>query len=442
MMYTYQDFLTKAQESGHTFSDADLALAKRNPDAGMSILQYKNDYRNAKTDAERKAANDGAESIRLKEGGYTGGAYGNGFYADSRTPSSFQREELPTYQSEYKKRADEILDAISNQQPFSYDYTQDDAWKSYKKAYAREGQRATENAMGVAASMTGGIPSSYAMTAGAQAGNYYAAQAADKIPQLYDAAYNRYIQEFQNKRSALSDIMAADQLAFQKYQDAADRKERETNFDYQQFMDDITYIDSRRKDEWNQALAAAETGDFRALEAMGVDTTELAYQKALGHAKDGAEVGDYGGYQNVGINAKNAVEQLKINLDEKVKSMERTESVDKYNALISLANLAMERKDYNQAQIYMAEAAKAVGINLADIGTAGGMSVQNGSGGVGKNSVSTTNQDGINTGNPTGKPLDYSAYEFEKQLIKDAKTPEEKEAIRMIIGEDMYHKLG
>lgn len=45
--YTYDDFQKAMQSSGlgGQFSDADLKLAQKNPDAGMSILKYKQDYK-------------------------------------------------------------------------------------------------------------------------------------------------------------------------------------------------------------------------------------------------------------------------------------------------------------------------------------------------------------------------------------------------------------
>ena len=60
--YTYDDFQKAMQSSGlgGQFSDADLKLAQQNPDAGMSILKYKQDYKNAATDEARALANLGA----------------------------------------------------------------------------------------------------------------------------------------------------------------------------------------------------------------------------------------------------------------------------------------------------------------------------------------------------------------------------------------------
>jgi hypothetical protein len=62
--YTYEDFekALAASGLGGQFSEADLRLARQNPDAGMSILTYKQDYNNATTDEARALANAGANS--------------------------------------------------------------------------------------------------------------------------------------------------------------------------------------------------------------------------------------------------------------------------------------------------------------------------------------------------------------------------------------------
>ena len=57
--YTYDQFQQAAQNSGllGQFSQSDLLLAQRNPDAGMSILTEKQNFANATTDEERAQAN-------------------------------------------------------------------------------------------------------------------------------------------------------------------------------------------------------------------------------------------------------------------------------------------------------------------------------------------------------------------------------------------------
>ncbi len=110
--YTYDDFQKAVQSSGlgGQFSDADMKLAQKNPDAGMSILKYKQDYHNATTDEARALANLGAEGIRSSYGGYTGGQRGANFYLDPLSPKDFQSEKAPTYQNNYEGTIGGLLD--------------------------------------------------------------------------------------------------------------------------------------------------------------------------------------------------------------------------------------------------------------------------------------------------------------------------------------------
>lgn len=238
--YTWEDFLKELEGSGlkGQFSEADMRLAQQNPDAGMSILSYKRDYANATNDQARALANAGAERVRSSFGGYTAGTDGSQYYRDSLSPRDFSYADAPTYQSRYDGKAQELLDALMNRESFSYeeaptyqsrydaqiqerlqglldrpdfsyDVEKDPLYSQYRKQYVREGQRASADAMGQAAAMSGGLPSSYAGTAAGQAANYYNAQLTDKIPELEEWIDNftadslvraRYRQNVQNRQ--------------------------------------------------------------------------------------------------------------------------------------------------------------------------------------------------------------------------------------------------
>lgn len=297
--YTYEDFEKAMREAGMDgqFSTADLALAKRNPDAGMSLLNYKNDYRNATTDEMRALANSGAESIRKQYGEYSGGVDGSGFYLEPPSPGSFtsgtaptfqdnyaddleallmqnaQREaysfdqDKPVYESQYGDTIAGMLDGIINREAFSYDHTTDPVYGAYKKQYTREGKRATADALGEAASATGGMPSSYAVTAASQAGDYYASQLADKIPELYDMAYNRYLQEYQMKLSDLNAVQRQEETEYGRYLDDLGQYNTDRNFDYAKWLDEydmqrdqIDTLRGLRNDEFG--IYQTELGQF------------------------------------------------------------------------------------------------------------------------------------------------------------------------------------
>lgn len=76
---------------------------------------------------------------------------------------------------------------------FSYDPTQDSAYQAYRKQYLREADRGSRDVMGSYAAMTQGVPSTAAVTAASQAGDYYRAQLADKVPELQSNAYSQWL---------------------------------------------------------------------------------------------------------------------------------------------------------------------------------------------------------------------------------------------------------
>ncbi len=381
--YTYDDFRKAAQSSGLAgqFSDADLKLAQQNPDAGMSILKYKQDYKNATTDEARALANLGAEGIRSSYGGYGGGGDGGSFYLDPLSPKNFESSAAPTYQNnyadtisglldkqlgygsysygeaqpEYTNRYDDtvqdLLNQIVNRKDFSYDPETDQLYSQYRKQYAREGQRATQDALGAAAAASGGIPSSYAVNAASQAGNYYASQMTDKIPELYQLAYNKYMNDYNMKLSDLGAVQGAEQNDYDKYLNELQQYNTNRSFDYQAWMDEYSRINNdlqtasgleqldytkylndlnqyntdrsfnyqqlldevnnqtaRRSEAMNKALTAAELGDYSFLNDMGIDTSNnpTDYERQYQLAQLAAQYGDYSGLKKLGINPDTA----------------------------------------------------------------------------------------------------------------------------------------
>lgn len=377
--YTYDDFQKAMQSSGlgGQFSDADLKLAQQNPDAGMSILKYKQDYKNATTDEARALANLGAEGIRSSYGGYTGGQRGANFYLDPLSPKDFQSSAAPTYknnyadtigglldkqlgygsysygetQPEYNNRYDatiqDLLDQIVNRKDFSYDPENDQLYSQYRKQYTREGQRATQDALGAAAAASGGIPSSYAVNAAAQAGDYYASQMTDKIPELYQLAYNKYMNDYNMKLSDLGAVQGAEQSDYDKFLNEMQQYNTNRAFDYQAWMDEYNRINNdlqtasgleqldytkhlndlnqfntdrsfnygqlldevnnqtaRRSEAMNKALTAAELGDNSFLNDLGINTDNnpTDYERRYQLAQLAAQYGDYSGLRELGIN--------------------------------------------------------------------------------------------------------------------------------------------
>lgn len=89
------------------------------------------------------------------------------------------------------------------QAKFEYNPETDPSYQAYRKEYLREADRQTRDTMGAYAGMTGGVPSTAAVTAAQQAGNYQRARLTDKLPELRDAAYGRFSDEQQRRYQEL-----------------------------------------------------------------------------------------------------------------------------------------------------------------------------------------------------------------------------------------------
>ena len=260
MAYTYNDFLTAAGSSGllGEFSKADLDTAQRYPEFGLSILSLKKDYHNATTDEQKLLANEAANQLRNSYGNYMGGDNGGSFYSQGKIPGQIDAvldkisdygsfafdQEAPVYNNQYAQQQQALLDAILNREDFSWSKETDPQWSSYKKSYLREGDRATANALAQASAASGGRPSTAAVTAASQAGDYYAAQLNDILPTLYQQAYDRYLNEYSMMLQDLGAVNTQEQLDYAKYLDQLGQYNTDRNFAYNQYLDTYNRLQS------------------------------------------------------------------------------------------------------------------------------------------------------------------------------------------------------
>lgn len=267
MAYTYDDFVKAANQSGlmGQFSQDDLNLAQKYPEFGLSVLSLKKDYNNATTAEQRLLANQAANELRKSYGNYSGGADGGSFRLESKLNrraddlldqigsfGSFSYDEAPTYENAFAQQQKDLLDRILNREDFSWSKETDPQWSSYKKSYLREGDRATANALAKASAASGGRPSSYAVNAATQAGDYYATKLNDVIPTLYQQAYERYLDEYNMKLKDLNAVNQQEQLDYAKYLDRLGQFNTDRGFAYQNYADDYDRLRSQLADVQGQ----------------------------------------------------------------------------------------------------------------------------------------------------------------------------------------------
>lgn len=145
---------------------------------------------------------------------------------------------MPEYNSQYQAQIQAMLNSILNREDFKYDAASDPLYQQYKEQYLREGDRAMRNTMAEAAAGAGGM-NSYAMTAAQQANDYYNAQLNDKIPELYQLAYQMYLQDIDGKVQDLGLLQQMDQTAYNQYRDTMSDWFNDRNFAYGQYRDDV-----------------------------------------------------------------------------------------------------------------------------------------------------------------------------------------------------------
>ena len=271
--YTYDDFVKAANQKGlfQEFSQADLQTAQRYPEFGMSILGLKQDIHKATTPEAKLLANEAANQLRSSYGGYTGGKYGADYISDGKIPNQIDSvldkingfgsfnfdQERPSYENQYAEQQQALLDAIINRPDFSWSKEDDPQWSSYKKSYLREGDRATANALGQAAAASGGRPSTAALTAATQAGDYYATQLNDIIPTLYQQAYDRYLNEYNMSLQDLNAVNTQEQLDYAKYLDQLGQFNTDRNFAFNQYLSDFDILQDKLS-----ALQGQDSVDF------------------------------------------------------------------------------------------------------------------------------------------------------------------------------------
>ena len=228
-------------------------------------------YNSAATQEEKDYAHKMAEEIRAKYQ-YSGGDDGSEYLPFMNQYGTFPYPQPPKYTDQYSSRIDEMLDKLLNRDKFSYDYTKDPLWQQYQSQYLREGERAMEDTLGQLSARTGGLSSSWAQTAGQQAQNYYASQAADKIPELYQLAYNMYLKDIDNQVQDLGLLNNMSDRQYNRYRDTMSDWMNDRNFAYGVYRDDIG--DDRYKNEWNYNVNRDQISDNRY-------ENETAYNRAL-----------------------------------------------------------------------------------------------------------------------------------------------------------------
>ena len=147
-------------------------------------------------------------------------------------------------------RIDALLDQILNRESFSYNAANDPLYQQYKEMYMREGDRAMRETIAEAVASAGGM-NSYAMTAAQQANNYYNSQLNDKIPELYQLAYDMYLADKESQIQNLGILQDMDDTQYARYRDTMNDWYKDRSFAYGAYTDAVNQGNYLNELEYN-----------------------------------------------------------------------------------------------------------------------------------------------------------------------------------------------
>ena len=135
------------------------------------------------------------------------------------TNTEEEKKFVTGYQSQYKDQIQGLYDQIANRQDFTYDVNADAMYQQLKDQYIQGGRMAMQDTMGRAQAMTGGYGNSYAQSVGQQSYQGYLQGLNDQVPNLYQMALNRYIQQGDQLKDQYSMLTAQEAQDYARWQD-------------------------------------------------------------------------------------------------------------------------------------------------------------------------------------------------------------------------------
>lgn len=207
-------------------------------------------------------------------------------------------------------QATEIYDKIMNRGEFSYDVNKDKLYQQYRDLYAQMGRGAMEDTMGQAAALTGGYGSTYSQNAGQQAYNAYLQKLNEVVPELYNAAYNRYNQEGQNLMNlytmARSNADSAYERDYNQWYNRLqlERSDEDTAYNRQQTEEQKKLVQEetdyeRKQNAWSRLSSLITTTGYQPsdeeLAAAGMSANEAAYLRQYYQQQSAAASNKSGG---------------------------------------------------------------------------------------------------------------------------------------------------
>lgn len=197
--------------------------------------------------------------------------------------NDIMENEPADFSSKWSTQIDAIMDKIMNRDAFSYDFSTDPTYNTYKDIYQRQGRMSMMDTVGQSSALTGGYGNSWAQTAGQQAYNQSLQSLNNIVPELQAQALTQYNAEGQRLQDAyglMSNERAQDLGEYQQgYNEWANSRDfaqgqyaTKQQYDYNDYASRAAYL---------QSLAQQENSQYNANKEYAYNTAMSMLQSGL-----------------------------------------------------------------------------------------------------------------------------------------------------------------
>lgn len=178
----------------------------------------------------------------------------------------------PVLEDPFRAQTQDLYQKITSRKPFSYDPEADPLYTQYRSRQLHDGRLAMQDAIGRAATRTGGYSNSYAQTVGQQTYGEYLHKLGQALPEFY--ALSR-----QNYDADTEALYRQYTLSAQRSQESYDRY-RDAMGDYQKLLDTAQkQADTAYERGYNQWLTALKLE--QEAQKLSLQQTNAAYDRLV-----------------------------------------------------------------------------------------------------------------------------------------------------------------
>lgn len=205
-----------------------------------------------------------------------------------QSQTQYQQSTAPTkYVSPYAAELEKLAGELKGSS-FKYSKKEDPNWQSMRKQYILAADRTEKDVLAQASAPTGGRASSYAITAASQAANDMRASLTEQEQALYDAAFDRYYQDYSKKLQDYANLLEQDNTNYDRWLQEETQAQELKDQNYERL---VTLIASTGHSPSEEELAAAGMSAGEAASWKSYYQQQLALSSGSGGGSGGYSSG-------------------------------------------------------------------------------------------------------------------------------------------------------